>query len=95
MSSLCICHLYGLVEGMCIPMCLSICVLSAGNANMLTAMLISKYATAWQELGLDFATQPLTVFDVIARQHVRAKAVGAYSATVGAHDVAFVRLRNG
>ena len=47
----------------------------------------------WEELGLVDASQPLQVYDVIERRKGSA-VTGSFAATVGAHDVAFVRLRH-
>ena len=53
-----------------------------------------ELSVSWEELGLDDASVPLSVFDVIRREALPAAAVGAFKASVGAHDVAFVRLKN-
>ena len=52
-----------------------------------------QLSVTWAELGVPSAA-PLSVYDVIRRQPVRAKAVGVYSALIDSHDVAFIRLKN-
>ena len=51
-----------------------------------------EIAVSWKELGVDDATLPLHVFDIISRKHLQSAVQGRYSALVSSHDVAFVRL---